>query len=67
MKFTKRSPVTGRLNTMEVNCTPEEYSLWCRGKMIQDAMPNASPDEREFLLSGFTPEDWENTFGNKKD
>jgi hypothetical protein len=26
---------------------------------IQDAMPNLSADEREFIMTGMTPADWE--------
>lgn len=67
MTFTKRSPLTGKNNTMTVNCTPMQYSNWQRGMLIQDAMPQATPDEREFLITGYTPEDWKQLFGATAD
>ena len=27
-------------------------------ELIQNAMPNLSADEREFLMTGITPEEW---------
>jgi hypothetical protein len=32
-------------------------------KYIQDAFPYLSSDDREFLISGMSPEGWEKTFG----
>jgi hypothetical protein len=29
-------------------------------------MPDVSPDGREFLKTGVTPEEWVNTFGSEK-
>lgn len=31
--------------------------------LIQDALPELNPDQREFLISGTTPEEWEELFG----
>jgi len=33
------------------------------GDLIQDAMPNTSADDREFLISGISPEGWKEQFG----
>tara|TARA_R110000796_G_scaffold158021_1_gene274750 strand:+ start:285 stop:485 length:201 start_codon:yes stop_codon:yes gene_type:complete len=54
----KESPVTGETNTMAINATVEQVELWQNGTLIQDAMPQASADEREFLISGCTPACW---------
>lgn len=35
-----------------------EYQAWRNGTFIQDAMPNTSTDDREFILSGISPEGW---------
>ncbi len=50
----KRNITTGIMNEMPINATVREYELWRRGKLIQDAMPNATATQREFLLSGMT-------------
>ena len=64
MKITKKSKLTGKENTMVINVTPEQLSAWTNGVLIQDAMPNLTPDEREFLMTGSTPEEWESAFGS---
>ena len=33
------------------------------GKLIQEAFPELNVDQREFLLTGATPEEWEEIFG----
>ena len=38
-----------------------------QGAMIQDAFPNLSKDDREFLLSGLSKEGWEEWFGKDGD
>ena len=57
--LTKVSPLSGLVNTMTVDCDVIEYALWQRGMLIQDAMPDVSVDEREFLISGIYPGEWE--------
>tara|TARA_B100000780_G_C20988109_1_gene395067 strand:+ start:124 stop:300 length:177 start_codon:yes stop_codon:yes gene_type:complete len=44
---------------MTVDCDVIEYALWQRGMLIQDAMPDVTVDEREFLISGIYPGEWE--------
>ncbi len=39
--------------------TEEQYRNWQSGTLIQNAMPHLSPDQREFLMTGITPEEWE--------
>ena len=34
---------------------------------IQDAMPNLTPDEREFIKTGITPKEWDEMFGDAGD
>ena len=63
MKVSRRSPFTGNMNTRDVPCEQWQYDKWCAGCLIQDAMPDMSADDREFLITGYTPEDWEKMFG----
>ena len=63
MRITKTSPVTGKVNHMEIDITPEQHMAWMKGELIQDAMPNLTNDEREFIMTGYTKEDWEYLFG----
>ena len=65
MKIFRVSPFTGKGNTLDVPCTPDQYRAWREGKLIQDAMPDVPPELREFLISGITPEEWKETFGKE--
>ncbi len=51
--------MTGMINTMDVSVTEAQIMRWQRGMLIQDAMPDLSVDEREFIMTGMTPADWE--------
>ena len=33
---------------------------WADGKLVQDAFRSLYPNEREMLITGMLPEDWEN-------
>lgn len=64
--FARTSPLTGLVNTRRIDVTKEEFINWrFRGMLIQNAMPRASADDREFLLTGHTPEDWARMFPNE--
>ena len=67
MRITKTSPFTGLSHTQEINVTAEQLNAWQRGALIQNAMPNLSADEREFIMTGITSDEWNNTFGTGTD
>lgn len=63
MQITKRSPLTGKDNTLDLPITEAQLNSWKRGEgLIQNIMPDLTPDQREFLISGSTPEDWATLF-----
>jgi hypothetical protein len=59
MLITKTSILTGERNTMDIDITEEQLVLWLDGALIQNVMPNLLPSEREFMITGVTPEEWE--------
>lgn len=65
MKITRYCGYSEKDETFEVNLSEEEYQHWLSIKdqknrpNIQDVFPFLSPDEREFLISGMTPEIWD--------
>jgi hypothetical protein len=61
----RKSPFSGQINTMDLPITMEQIQRWQGGELIQNAMPNLNADEREFLISGITAEEWKQTFGPK--
>jgi len=62
MLITKFSPHSMRDNTREIDVTQSQLDAWKAGELIQNVMPHLSPDDREFLMTGLTPEDWEEMF-----
>ena len=62
MKVTRKSMLTGIVRTIDIDVTARQLEAWRRGEVIQDAMPNLTDAEREFLISGATQEEWANAF-----
>tara|TARA_R110001606_G_scaffold110738_1_gene236954 strand:+ start:646 stop:888 length:243 start_codon:yes stop_codon:yes gene_type:complete len=62
LSVTKPSMLSGLENTMVLDITFEQYDAWRDGTLIQDAMPNLTPDEREFLMTDITSEEWDNEY-----
>lgn len=67
MKITRTSPFSGVEHTLEVPVTQEQLDAWQAGAAIQNAMPNISAELREFIKTGITPTEWNETFGSDDD
>ena len=65
MLIERKSPLTGKVNVMDIDVTPEAIEAWRAGELIQNAMPHVSADYREFIKTGITPDEWEAMFGSK--
>ncbi len=63
MIVTRRSPFTGVVHQMDLPITQEQVDAWQSGTLIQHAFPDLTADQREFLLTGITPDEWADTFG----
>ena len=63
MQITRKSIFTGAVNTLEINCTQEQLDDWNGGELIQNVMPHLSADDREFLMTGSTKEEFDSVFG----
>jgi len=62
----KKSMVSGRLNSMLLPTTQGKIEYWIEsGKLIQDVMPDLNDNQREFLMSGITPREWNDMFGEE--
>ncbi len=64
MLIERESPLSGNKNTLDIPVTLAQIAAWKGGELIQNAMPNLSADEREFVKTGITAEEWENAFGD---
>lgn len=62
MKVTRINRLTGKERSREINCTAEQLQQWRSGALIQTVMPEVSCDDREFIMTGITAEEWDATF-----
>jgi|TARA_A100000172_G_scaffold49879_1_gene31298 hypothetical protein len=62
MLITKKSLVTGNTTTKDIDVSVQQLDAWQNGLLIQDAMPQVSAPDREFIKSGITNEEWNNLF-----
>tara|TARA_R110002020_G_scaffold234642_1_gene446732 strand:+ start:52 stop:243 length:192 start_codon:yes stop_codon:yes gene_type:complete len=62
MLIGKTSSLTSRTHEMEIDVSEKQITLWMEGALIQDVMPNLTPEEREFLMTGITPAEWDEAF-----
>ena len=63
MLVKRTSRISGKPTTMEIDITVKQLLEWDNGALIQDAMPHLTPDEREFIKTGITPDEWNNMLG----
>jgi len=63
----RKSPLTGNVNKMYLDISQEQIAEWNapaeERRLIQDIFPNLNDDEREFIMTGYTPADWRNLHG----
>ena len=68
MIVTMESKLTGKVNYMDIPVAVERLNAYFNGgrkQLIQDCFPELSADQREFLMTGSTPEEWEAVFGEE--
>ena len=64
----KQSRHTGKLNTRSLDITQDEYDSYMSRRrkgttdLIQNEFPNLSLDDREFIMPGAPPEEWDDLF-----
>jgi len=62
MLIGRGSILTGSTSQMEIDVTEKQITLWMEGELIQNVMPNLTPVEREFLISGMSKAEQEKIF-----
>jgi hypothetical protein len=67
MNITRKSPLTGITRTKEIDVTIDQILAWEMGELIQNAMPHLSADDREFVKTGITGEEWDQLFGGSEE
>ena len=66
MKVTRTSAFTGIIRTLDLPITDSDLRAWHEGMLIQDACPDLSEDEREFVMTGVVSEEWDNIIGEEE-
>ena len=62
MLISRTSLFSGNTKVMDIDVTQEQLNAWENGTLIQNAMPHLTSDEREFIKTGITPEEWDSAF-----
>lgn len=66
MLITRISQISQTHNSMELDITYEQLdrvnNRHLSKELIQDIVPNLSKEEREFLITGITPKEWNELF-----
>ena len=71
MIIEKTSIFTGTTHRREIPIKPEDYEAWTNAsnndpkRHIQNAAPYLTVDDREYIISGATPEEWAVIFGGE--
>lgn len=65
LQVTRKSDATGHINQMDLPVTEGQLRQWLGdedhpGELLQRVMPHLSTEQRMFLDSGCTPEEWAN-------
>lgn len=66
MEITRISKYSGIMRSRMLDITQEQLDDYTRGALIQNAFPNLTDEEREFFLTGITPNEWAEMFSKKE-
>ena len=65
MKVTRTSILSGATRTIDIpELTQNMLDVYAGGALAQDAFKGLSPDDREFLMTGITADEWNSAFGD---
>jgi hypothetical protein len=62
----RKSILTNITRTRDIPVNPEDMALWEAGYVsIQEAMPYLNDNDREFILTGITAQEWNTAFAEQ--
>ena len=65
MLITRTSMFTRKVHTLDLPVTQEQLDLYTNTRtLLQDAFPQLSDADREFIKSGVTQQEWDAVFGS---
>lgn len=66
-RITRVSPLTGEVNSLDLTAPASEWAAYKSGEFhIQHALKSLNDDEREFILTGIYPGEFEETVGPER-
>lgn len=57
------SGLTGKEHQRDMEIALDDWHAYHDGQLVQVCFPYLSADDREFLITGSTPEEWDELFG----
>lgn len=66
MIITRTSIVSGITRSIDIPMTEEQWKRYCdnsSNELIQDIFPELDDNQREFILTGVTAEEWDSMMG----
>ena len=64
MNVWRKSPFSGNYNVMDLPVTESSLNHYeTSGEYIQNVFPHLNADQREFIKTGITPQEWTEKFG----
>jgi hypothetical protein len=67
MKVVRTSMVSGKVREWDLDITEDQIIAYNNGALVQDAFPNLNADDREFLMTGITPDEWDSLWGSEEE
>jgi Na+-transporting NADH:ubiquinone oxidoreductase subunit NqrF len=65
MNIKRQCPITGAINELDLNISENQWTSYKAGGLAQNCFPSLTPDEREFIISGILPGEWDNLIENR--
>lgn len=62
MIIKKKSPFSGIVHEMDLPITQAQVDAWQAGEYAQVAFSNLTARQREFIMTGITEQEWNDTF-----
>jgi hypothetical protein len=66
MQVTRTSSLSGKVFTMELDVTQEQLDRFEKrrenGEYVQTIFPHLTSEEREFIMTGISPTEWDEIF-----
>ena len=59
MLIERTSMISGKTTYRELDITQEQLDEWSNGAFIQDVFPYLSLEDREFIMTGITGDEWD--------